>query len=214
MTAMPPLGSSFMRDTTAALNLIAATETLWLTARGGSAVRQQLRPAQLEALYESAYLRIFTMWEDFLEQALLRYMVGRTTPSYTPIPVAGSSVFGTIAAARTHLFNGRRYLLWHDGQTAADRCRRYLQHCPYELVLTGSAQQLEDFSAIRHRIAHSSTDAKNRFANSAVRLAGQAHGDSPGRLLRAADISDPLNQRKWVRVITDELRLLALQIAP
>ena len=50
MTAMPPLGSYFVKDTTAALNLIAATETLWLTARAGSAVRQQLRAAATRSL--------------------------------------------------------------------------------------------------------------------------------------------------------------------
>ena len=198
---MPPIApavlSTFELQVVGCLDIVGPTEALWLTSPPTTHVRRLLKVPQLEALYESAFLRIFTAWESYLEDLLVHMMAGYSTPSYSPRPATGGSLYETLAAARVALFAGRPYLLWHDAATVARRSGEKLVGCPIQRDLIGALGWLANVSAVRHRIAHSSPDAAAGFRAASMSLTGADHRGKPGRLLRAADLSDPLNQPKW-----------------
>jgi hypothetical protein len=214
MKTMPPLARSFIDEVDNSLAIVASTEVLWLRAPPGSEVRRQLKVDRLEALYESSFLRIFCAWENFLEEALTRFMARYETSAYSPVPAAGKTLPSTLVAARQQLYGTRSYLLWHDPGRVAHRSADHTVGCPVETVVTGASMRLLDFAAIRHRVAHSSLDARVKFGAAARSIAGSDFKGRPGRLLRSADVSDPLNQAKWIRVIADELVDLAGMIVP
>ena len=168
-------------------------------------IRQQLKVSQLEALYESVYLRIFSIWESFVEDVLVRLMAGYKTSTYQPARVPPCPSLSSIRAARSHLYGTRDYLLWHNPVNSADRAAKYVSGSPVEHVLRSQQVRLQAFADIRHRIAHDSDDSRVKFRNAALMISGGEYGGKPGKLLRATDISDPLNQPKWIRVISYEL---------
>ena len=187
------------------LRIIGSTEALWLTAPPASDIRRQLKVPQLEALYESIYLRIFSAWEAFLEDVLVRFMSGYMTATYQPVLASGGPHSMTIRAARSHLYGTRVFLLWHDPTRSADRIARYVTGSTLETLIRTQQVRLEVFADIRHRIAHNSDDAKAKFDAAAITLTSSNHAGQPGRLLRGADLSDPLNQPKWILKISTEL---------
>lgn len=211
---MPSIGTKCVAGFNETLSLAGATEALWLTARPASEIRRQLKGRQLEALYESVFLRIFAQYEAFQEAALVRYMANYGTPAYQPAPAPGTRLQPTVRAATSTLYGGSRYLLWHDNDKAIRRSQRFLVNSPMELVLSANSANLKDYARVRHHIAHNSPDSKDGFKQAATRLTGAAHAGVPGRMLRAPNISDPLNQPKWIRTIVDDLASIVLQICP
>jgi hypothetical protein len=205
MKPIAALDAAFSQSVDESLKIIASTEVLWLTAPPASEIRKQLKVPQLEALYEAVYLRVWTAWEAFVEDVLVRFMSGYETVTYRPTltPACPRSV--TIKGARVVLYGTRRYILWHDPVRSADRISTYVTGSPLEAIIRAQQARLEIFAAIRHRIAHGSDDARANFNAAALKLASSQYGGRPGRLLRAADLSDPLNQPKWILRISTEL---------
>ena len=209
---MPRLGRAFADQVALSLQITASTEALWLTAPPASEVRKRLKVPQLEALYESTFLRLFTSWESYLEATVVRFMAGFEAPTYRPNAPTDSAIERTVTAAQARLYGGRDYLLWHHPTRSADRCARFLIASPVEAVLRANQIQLINYAAIRHYIAHSSSDAKRSFEIAAAAISGASATATPGRFLRAADISDPLNQAKWIRRIADDFLSFSTQI--
>jgi hypothetical protein len=199
-----------IRDTHAWLG---ATEVLWLTASTSSSIRSQLGPPQLEALHESAFLRIFGAWEAFQEEATARFMAGHSTTAYTTrLPGPQYQHHSSVSSARTQLLSGRPFLLWHNPDAVIKRVARYLDSCPVETVIDANKIDLEHYGSIRHRIAHSSDDAKVQFKQAARFLTGVDYGGVAGRMLRAHNIADGLNQRLWIVDLSEALRGIAADI--
>src|SRR2546427_472886 len=73
---MPQLQALFATETDRALGLAEAGERIRAVSHSGSVGRTELSISRLEAMYEMAFLRIFLLWEDFLEQSFLRYLCG------------------------------------------------------------------------------------------------------------------------------------------
>jgi hypothetical protein len=205
MKTIAALDEAFSKNVRESLKIIASTEALWLTSPPTSDIRKQLKVPQLEALYEAVYLRIFSSWEAFIEDVLTRFMSGYRTTAYGPLPAPTCPPSQTIKAARAILYGNNNYMLWHDPNRSANRISKYVTGSPLETTLRSQQARLEVFAAIRHRIAHSSDDARVKFDAAATTLAGSQYGGRPGRLLRAADLSDPLNQSKWILRISTEL---------
>lgn len=176
-----------------------------MAARPTTEVRRNLKTPQMEALYEAAFLRIFASWEVFQEDATARFMAGAVSPSYQPVAATGKSLHRSLRAARTALYNGSDFLLWHNPTKAIDRISRFLVGSPLEMELSNSQNRLQHLGNIRHRVAHSSDDADTKFKAAALHLTGVSFNGSPGKLLRASDASDSLNLKRWVSVITKEL---------
>lgn len=214
MKPMPALGAKCVASFNQSLDIASATETLWLTAKPTSAVRKQLKTAQLEALYEATFLRVFSAYESFVEDSLVHYMANYGTPTYTPAASATGKIHPSLTSALATLYGNNDYLLWHNPQKGIDRAAKHLASSPVELVLAANKAKLDDYARIRHHIAHNSSDSGVKFAAAASRLTGSEYRRSPGKLLRSADISDPLNPTKWIRVIVDDMAATVLQICP
>lgn len=199
MTARLETGASRFSDKCSeTLAWLGATEALWLTSPPATDVRRNLRVTQLEALYEAAFLRIFTAWEVTLEDLVLRMMAKAGTPSWVAAPPNGKSLYPTITSARTALYGNRDFLLWHNPTKVVSRIAGVLQGSPLELELAASATWLEHVGHVRHRIAHSSPDANKNFEAAAAAIGGSSFKGSPGRFLRGEDMADPLNRTKWI----------------
>ena len=210
----------FDRRITSTLGIVASTEALWLTAPPTSQVRKQLKVDRLEALYESTYLRIFSFWEAFLEDCTIRLMSGSRTVNYTPIAAVGKTRSPSQTAALAALLgegravaNPRDYLLWHNPAIVADRVARWIQASPVETVCRSNQQGLEHAAAVRHHIAHGSTDSARKFKIAALHYASSDFNGLPGRFLRADDNADPLNRPRWILRLTDQLASHAKDIA-
>lgn len=201
--ALPDLASRFRSETQAFLDILGATEGLWITAPPTSEVRRQLKVGQLEALYEAVYLRIFASWETMLEDLTVYFLAGYRSSGYTPrfaTPRPGN----TLTASRAALYGTRDYLLWHRASTVATRVSSHLVGCPVETVVDGSADEIDRFAAVRHAIAHASVDARAKFRAASMVMTGYEH-KAPGRFLRSEDVSDPLNPSKRILVIRNRL---------
>lgn len=212
-----PLASGLGRRFAATRELIASTEALWLTSPPASEVRRKLKVDRLEALYEAAYLRIFSDWEAFLEDGTTRFMAGYESASYQPVPVMGRSLLPTISGALAELLcenrsTPRDYLLWHNPVEVANRTSRWLVGSPVEAVCRTNADEIARYVAIRHHIAHGSVDTREKFKVAARYIAASDCGGRPGRLLRADDIADPLNRPRWIVSISNRLLDLASKI--
>ena len=214
MKVLPNIGAKCVARVNEILSIAATTEGLWLAAPPASEVKKNLKVAQLEALYEATYLRIFATFESFVEDALSHYMAGYATPHYSPHPAPNKGLHATIASARAELYHGKRYLLWHDMSRDVKRAQDHLSGCPVETAITANLTRLESYAAVRHHIAHNSADSRRQFESAALSLTGSAHDGKPGKMLRSEDISDPLNTPKRIRLVVDDLARTILGISP
>lgn len=209
--SLPDITDRFVKATSQSLEVAAATEALWLTAPPASEIRQKLKVPQLEALYESVYLRMFSAWENALEELVVYFMAGYESQSYKPVAASGK-LFPTVKSARAALYGSRDFLLWHNPRQVAERVENVLAGCPVESVVKSSKLEIGRYAAIRHRVAHDSADAKEKFA-AAAKAITKSSPASAGRMLRAADASEPLNTKKWLIVIRGRLSGLVQEMA-
>lgn len=146
----------------------------------------RLRPIKqgdIELIAELAGLRIFVMWEDFLEQTFIRYMCGAKTRSgylpklYVKVP--------TLAHAREILLGGRPYINWESASDVAKRAEIYFRNGePYATLLRSAQVHLDTFRITRNRIVHSSEFAKKQFLKKVQDLLGYIPPNmTPGRFL-------------------------------
>ncbi len=178
---------------------------------GGSEARRYLPLSRLELAYELAYLRMFTAWENFIEQSLLRYMCGYEARHGQEQPVSGHYC-ATLYAAKVALYGNQRYLLWHNPRIITVRAAQHLRLSRHETVIASIQGRMEHFAAIRHRIAHA--HAGTEFDRATMMLAGKRYrGSRPGRFLRDWAPHAPTPSR-WIEMIALEFQGLAFQIVP
>lgn len=171
-----------------------------------------LAVAKLELAYELAYLRVFTAWEDFLEESFLRYMCGFKARHGQEQLVAGGSYCSDLRSAKSTLYQGRQYILWHRPRSVISRAQDYFLSSKHETVLASMQGRIEHYAAIRHRIAHA--HAEDNFDHATMALVGRRFRASrPGKFLRTSVPHSPTPMR-WIDQITLDLRGLAFQIAP
>lgn len=208
---MPPLEVQFRADVDRSVQLANAGERIRALSPRGSVARSELSIAGLEALYETAYLRIFLRWEDFLEQTFLRYLCGYTcalAPCVLLNPPCRS-----LDDAQTSVLGTRDFVSWADPRAVVRRSQNYMTAAYHELVLNSDLVRLIFFKDVRNRIAHSSEFARTQFDAAVRALASRTYpGSSPGRFLRDRAVTIPA-PKTWLDVISDELKNLAPQIS-
>jgi hypothetical protein len=191
---MPRFDLALSQQAALALKIVQAGEFMrisgWTT---GKTLWTQYR---IEALYELAFLRIFSCWEAIIEDVFYRSLCGygfsswmeQVMPSKRP---SGRLYYPTIAAAEAAVLNGGDFLLWHDTHKVLSRYRQWLQ--PHAVsnhgqanVISSQQSMLQFFSRIRHRIAHSQQkDARRKFDAATTQFASRIYPASrPGSLLR------------------------------
>lgn len=212
---MPPLGTRFADAARSAAAIAQAGELARADARPDSRTYRDLTPARLEALYEMAYLRVFIAWEDLLEESFVRLMCGYESGGYSPQFKASRTRQKDIATARTSLYGPRDYLLWHNPHYTIQRCSDWFVDGIHSRVIASDLADLEQLAKVRHRIAHASAQVQQGMDGASMHLAGRRYpGASAGRFLRDWKTDDPLVQERQLRVLTNQLVALAIQIAP
>jgi len=210
--AMPPLAAQFAQQVDKALVIAEIGERIRISSPRGSIAWRELHPARLEVLYEMAYLRIFILWESFLEESFLRYLCGYSTT------VGLANLINppqkTLAAARATLLGGRPYVSWSQPTSIEGLCRRFINNGLHELVIKSNRARLEWFTWVRNRVAHGSAHSKSQFDIATMGLLGRRYpGASPGRFLRDWVFGVSPVER-WIQSIATELKNLAAQIVP
>ena len=208
---MPPLAVRFSREVDRALSLARAGELVRATSPSGSVAVREFSQSRLEALYEMAYLRVFMLWETFLEQSFLRYICGFAA-STGPQSLTGGAI-RTLADAENAVLAGQAYVSWARPQSVEARCRQFIQNGVHEQIMSSNRTRIEWFVNVRHRVVHSSEHARRRFDTATMGLAGRRYrGSSPGSFLR--DRTPGLPPERWIQEIGTELTNLARQIVP
>lgn len=206
---MPALASTYCSEVDRALRLASAFEVARATSPVTSTAYQELTIARLERAYELAFLRMYAQWEVFLEEVTARYLLGYVSTTYTPTLLIDKPK--NLDAARRQLAGGRDYCLWHNPDTVTRRVNTRLQACPVATVVASSRTQLEAMAAVRHRVAHHSYDARDKFDTATMRLSGvRVPGARAGRFLRR----EVTTSARWIESLGTQLKGLAQQIAP
>jgi hypothetical protein len=215
---MPRLDLVLSGQATAAISLVRAGEIAHVS--GGPIIRKEWSVSKLEALHELAYLRVFAAWEAFLEAVFYRSLCGYASTAGQETLVAGFLVTGThypsLMAAEAAVLGPRNtFLLWHSPQKVIQRCKQYIRSGTgfpgrQEQVLASNLARLESLAATRHRIVHDNADAKKKFDDATLHIAGRTYlASRPGRFLR--DYS-ALPRKRWLDLTIAELTALAGQI--
>lgn len=165
-------------------DLVASVETVLARGKPPELVTRQLTPPRVCMVYEAAYLQIFSAWETVLEETFVGFLCGWKTTSWIPTPLGGPSA--NLQGARQRLLSGRPYVLWYPKGTI-ERAGAHFGLDPsvrHAAVVTSALQELEWWSAIRHRIAHSTSHAQSQFEDATMGLSGRKFA-TPGDFLRS-----------------------------
>jgi hypothetical protein len=210
---MRALASEFSTAALKANHLAIAGETARVLITGSKGKAQPLNLDRIELLYEMAFLRLFLEWETFLEQSFLRYLCGYSGIAGTARMVQGG-YYSNLAAAEAAVLGGKQYKLWHNPQHVINRAKGFMQQGLHETVLSSNIHRLQQFAAVRHRIAHAQVHARLEFDNATMALTARRYrGAKAGRFLRDW-VSGTTPPQRWLEAITRELTGLAGQIAP
>jgi|CXWL01.1.fsa_nt_gi hypothetical protein len=210
---MPPIAARFRSRVAEAVKLAEIGEVAKQEASAGSQTRRNLHHARLELLYELAYLRIFISWESMLEECFLRYLCGYQSVVGVAVLPPGAAFQPTLGAAEAAVLGKSSFKLWHNPVHVVDRAQRFFSSSPIETVLLSNLSRLEELAAVRHRIAHSHADARQKFDSATISLAGRRYrGGRAGAFLRDTDVAT-LPPRRWVQQLGHELQGLAAQIS-
>lgn len=206
---MPPLAATYSVQVDSAVRLSQAFEVARATSHVTSQAYAELTVPRLERAYELAFLRMFAQWEVFLEEVTCRYLRGYASALY--VPSLRVQKPRTLTAARRELAGGRDYSLWHNPDTVGRRVAKRLDACPVETVVRSSHTQLEAMGQLRHRVAHHSDDARQKFDNATMTLGGfRVQGARAGRFLRR----EVATSVRWLEYLGSQLKGLAGQMAP
>lgn len=166
----------------------------------------------IEFAYELSYLRGYLAWEDFLQNVFVRLLCGyKGTQGCEPLKPAIPAYFSNIALAEANLLGSRAFLLWHDPTQILTRHARFFLAGNFSQVISSAQSDLESCAAVRHRIAHSQNDARNKFDAASMNLAGRrCPGGRPGRLLK--DWSSTSPPRRFIDMLFDNFVNISKQI--
>lgn len=218
---MPRYDIKLMGQSQLSLSIVAAGEAARLN--GDKKLRDMWSVHKLESLYELAFLRLFAAWETCQESIFYRSLCGYASRTGQETLVTGSH-FSTLAAAEAavlafiHSGRIRPFALWSDPNSVIRRCQHFIRtgapgcYGVHETVISSNVSRLASFAAIRHRIAHDQSDAKNKFNNATLALVGRTYlGSRPGKFLRDWN-RHTTPYRRWLDVLTTEFVGLAGQL--
>jgi hypothetical protein len=160
----------------------------------------------LQLSYELLYLKIFLLWEDFLEQVFIRLLCGFASNG-GPEPMVEGLVFcQSFDEAEGIILGGKDFQLWHNPPTILNLTDKFFvaDKSYFRDVIAANSAALSDYAAIRHRIAHGQQHARERFDDATMNMAGRRYpGSNAGRFLRDQQAAVP--PRNWLAYIADEL---------
>jgi hypothetical protein len=190
---------------------ISQTESLQLKVNSSSIFNDD----ELNFLYESAFLRIYRAFENFLESAFLGYMTGATTAAGNQLPVHCHP--RDLAHARSMLIAQSPFLDWTKVTVIKGRCETWF-HTEADRFKTGivaNMHVLGHAKDLRNHISHNSEESQIGY----LKLANDLHlvvpeeGLQPGALLRASPSKGPARNSTVLQYFITGLRESAAYIA-
>lgn len=204
--------TQFLSSIAKPLQLPVAAELVRISAPIGSAGRRAFNATKIESIYELAYLRMFGLWERFLEDAFYRLLCGYTAGGNV-IPFTPSACRSkTLADAETQVLGGRPYKLWHNPQHVVGRSKQFFVSGPHEIVLSSALTRISQLADIRHHIAHATADTQRKYHLATMSIAGARFGIRAGRFLRSRTVAPATGiQVRWLDLLADDLSSFARQ---
>jgi hypothetical protein len=165
----------------------------------------------IELNYELIYLKVFLLWESFLQEVFVRLLMGFESNGGIEQLQAGVPHSRSLADAETLLLAGRQFRLWHDPVQIMMRSDHYFVPAGshFRSVIGANQASLTDFAKVRHQIAHSQAHARAEFDAATMSMAGKRYAGHAGRFLR----DTRPDGRRWLEFICDELAEVAHQIS-
>jgi len=139
--------------------------------------------SKLYLIVELSFLQLFTSWEQFLEEAFIRYMCGNiTSRGYSPKRFVQPR---TLEHALDMVMQGRPYVDWTKLEEVITKAELYFEKGePFANTLRNASAHLEDMKTLRNRIAHRSKHSEARFqALVRQRIGHNPRGIVPGKFL-------------------------------
>ncbi|MGZ0008309.1 hypothetical protein [Burkholderia gladioli] len=209
---LDPICDSFSAGVTKALELSSAAELVRIAAPAGSQGRRLFNYSKLEAIYELTYLRIFALWEKFLEDTFHRLLCGYMTGGNVIAMAPNQSRAPTLTAAGQRVLNGKQYVLWHNPDVVINRSKVFFISAPHESVTSSALASIKRLADFRHHIAHATPDTLQKYHQATMALVGARYGNSVGHFLRTMTVDPVTNvQIRWLHVLADQLVSLSQQ---
>lgn len=116
-----------------------------------------------ELITETAFLRAFLSWEQFLEETFILYLLGMVPPRGSS-PQRYASPLTLEIAQNLVVPEDRSYVKWTTVSNITKRAQRFFKDGkPFAPALTGLSNAFTEMQIIRNAIAHQSTSAQDRF---------------------------------------------------
>ena len=174
MAGRPPkvdhVRDAFLREVASARALISAIDGLPRKVRPSNQVG--IHPKYVLQVAELAFMGVVSVWEEFLERTLTRYLAGAVTASnYSPAHKFGSA--DSISHAYELLSQDARYdpqknyLKVSDPRWVWRTVDFFFSQHPYSCLQT-KADLLKTANSIRNRVAHDSEKCKADFRAAAI----------------------------------------------
>jgi hypothetical protein len=207
-----PICHTFSADVMKALELSSAAELVRISAPAGSQGRKLFNHSKLEAIYELSYLRVFALWERFLEDSFHRLLCGYTSGGSAIAMAPAQTRASTLSNAALQVLNGKAYVLWHNPTIVIKRSKIFLVAAPHEFVTSSAFASISSLADIRHHVAHATADTQQKYHQATMSMAGARFGNTAGRFLRSTTV-DPITgvQTRWLHVLADQLVSLSQQ---
>jgi hypothetical protein len=120
----------------------------------------QITPQRRDTLTEMAFLRAFSGWESFLEEAFYLYLLGYQVPKRRPHRYAFPP---DRTAAHEWCAEGSRYPKWDLDNVRKRATRWFKDGKPFAPTLSAQQARLTQLATIRNAIAHQSLSARGKF---------------------------------------------------
>jgi hypothetical protein len=210
---MPPLHQELQTRIATAVSLAEIGEVAKAEARRGSETWRNLKPPRLEALYEMAYLRVFLAWESYLADAFWRYLCGYTSQFGQATRIGNAAFLASVEKAERAVLGTQDYVLWHNPDHIIKRTNKFFSSSTIGATVASFKADLSHMAAIRHRIAHSQSDARSKFDAATKALAGRRYrGSSAGAFLRDW-VSGASTPTRWLSRLASDITSVAAQIS-
>lgn len=207
-----PLQTKFGAQVRAALEVATAGEIALSAAGAHPPLRPHWHYSRVELVYELAFLRVFLGWESFLEETFCRLLCGYSGKGGKETLAGGKPYFRSISKAHSAVLGGQKFKLWHNPDHVISRAQTFFSNGRIEQVLSSNLARIRQMSAVRHRIAHDSSDVKSKFDSATMAFCGARYpGSRAGRFLREA-VPGAILPSRWIVDLSNELLALAKQI--
>ncbi|MBL8820338.1 MAG: hypothetical protein JNL58_30220 [Planctomyces sp.] len=143
---------------------------------------EALYPGQARQVVALSFMHLIISWEDLVEAAFVRYLVGSSSPSgWKPTLRIGTAssldhayqlVSGSASFRR-----GADYMTWSNWKDVIERAKLFFARGePFSLLTQLERDRLTDAVKLRNRVAHASSKSKTDFIELAKRHLGVGAG--------------------------------------